>query len=103
MSRSYTFSPPCAPIGVLWDCFTFTFSYYLVIPRITPVAILLGFYDLVKSHGTCVLAVVLCVKNSKLVCWCSAAQKSGQSEYIIHGHFVILLTSVFRAFSKGPP
>jgi hypothetical protein len=24
MSRSYTSSPPCASIGVLWDCFTFT-------------------------------------------------------------------------------
>jgi hypothetical protein len=25
MSGSYTASPPCASIGVLWDCFTFTF------------------------------------------------------------------------------
>jgi hypothetical protein len=24
MSRSYTSSPSCASIGVLWDCFTFT-------------------------------------------------------------------------------
>jgi hypothetical protein len=23
MSRSYTSSPPCASMGVLWDCFTF--------------------------------------------------------------------------------
>jgi hypothetical protein len=24
MSMSYTSSPPCATVGVLWDCFTFT-------------------------------------------------------------------------------
>jgi hypothetical protein len=27
MSRSYTSSSPCASIGVLWDCFTFTEIY----------------------------------------------------------------------------
>jgi hypothetical protein len=26
MSRSYTPSLPCSAIGMLWDCFTFTFS-----------------------------------------------------------------------------
>jgi hypothetical protein len=30
MSRSYTSSPPCASIGVLWDCFTF-YLYFITL------------------------------------------------------------------------
>jgi hypothetical protein len=28
MSRSYTSSPPCVSIGVLWDCFTFIYTVF---------------------------------------------------------------------------
>jgi hypothetical protein len=35
MSRSYTFSPPCTSIGVLWDCFTKTATQtHLALPRL---------------------------------------------------------------------
>jgi hypothetical protein len=38
MSRSYTSSPPCASIGVLWDCFYLlglqvTLSFFLRVPE----------------------------------------------------------------------
>jgi hypothetical protein len=31
MSRSYTFFPPCAPIGLLWDCSTFLFILLILL------------------------------------------------------------------------
>jgi hypothetical protein len=45
MSRSYTSFPPCASIGVLWDCFTYM---YLVI--------------------TCLLARIRCVWHQQQIC-----------------------------------
>jgi hypothetical protein len=30
MNRGYTSSPPCASIGVLWDCFNFTLALWWV-------------------------------------------------------------------------
>jgi hypothetical protein len=39
MSRSYTSSPPCASIDVLWDFFTFAFTQVLL-------------QDIVLSSGT---------------------------------------------------
>jgi hypothetical protein len=52
MSRSYTFSPPLAFVGVLWDCITFI--YIKKIYKFTPelkaeVIVLLSYrYDVVK-------------------------------------------------------
>jgi hypothetical protein len=49
MSRSYTSSPPCASIGVLWDCFTFSSALFKcrIRDEAPNLAMLLG-----QSYGT---------------------------------------------------
>jgi hypothetical protein len=45
MSRSYTFSPPCSSIGVLWDCFTWASPSHICLSPSWPLPFMFpGYY-----------------------------------------------------------